>query len=92
MKGRRHRANSNSQERFRLCFKKTLQEYLARDGSTAKGFGIAWEKTSEQVPLDETVQGALYRELLGWASDEELFTGPKQREVLGAWRETAYDF
>ena len=78
-------------ERFRLRFQQRLANYLFRQGSVAEGFGVIWEKTLEEVPVDDDAQGELYRELINWARDDKLFTGPASAQVREAWL-TIHDF
>ncbi len=68
-----------SQERFRLEFQRGLARYWAGHRSIAVGFGIVWEKTLEQVPLDDDLQATAYRELVHWARTAELFTPLQSR-------------
>ncbi len=77
-----------SQERFRLRFRRRLTDYLFQQGSAAEGFGVVWEKTLAEVPLDDETQAQLYRELIAWAKSDELFTGHRQSELLRVWRNT----
>ena len=82
----------NPQALFRLHFQRRLAEFSTFHGSAAEGFGIVWEETLEKVPLEESVQGRVYRELIAWARCDKLFTDPKEPELLQAWREMACDF
>ena len=86
MKSPGHEWGFKPQERFRLQFQQRLTDHQLRQGSVAEGFGIVWEKTLEQVPVDDTAQGKLYRELIQWARSDELFTGRGQTRLLEAWR------
>ena len=52
-----------------------MRSLLPHYGSAAEGFGPAWEATLDEVNLDQDEQGAVYRELIAWAGDTELFTG-----------------
>ena len=64
----------NPQHRFRLRFKRQLADFQLRHGSTAEGFGVMWEKTLDELPVDDDAQGQLYRELINWAMSDKLFT------------------
>jgi hypothetical protein len=64
-------------ERFRLRFQQRLTDYLLRNGSVAKGFGVMWEKTLEETPMDDDAQGDLYRELITWAKSDEVFASSR---------------
>ena len=75
---------SNPQAQFRLCFQRALILYLLHGGSAADGFGPLWEKTLEQVPVDDEAQGELYRELISWAKSDELFTTARRSDRSGA--------
>ena len=57
----------------------------------AEGFGVIWEKTLDEVPVDDDAQGELYRELIDWARSDRLFTGRGSAQVLEAWQ-TIHDF
>ncbi len=71
-----HDSNScNSQQLFCLRFKRRMGALLARYGSAAEAFGPTWEETLDEVRLNEDEQGTVYRELIAWAGDAELFTG-----------------
>jgi hypothetical protein len=61
-------------ERFRREFQRSLRQYLARHGSVAEGFGLVWEFTLRDVPLEDSQQGQIYWELIQWARGYELFT------------------
>ena len=82
MTGHRGSPPSKMKDRFRLQFQQALREYLARHSSTAAGFGQVWERTLEQVPLQEAAQAELYWELLQWARSYDLFTSAEQRPFL----------
>lgn len=71
-----------SQQLFRLHFQRHLINYLLRDGSLAEGFGIVWERTLADVPLDEEKQGDVYRELISWAKSDKLFTREHDLELV----------
>jgi hypothetical protein len=51
-------------DRFRLQFQQGLREYLAQHSCAAEGFGVVWERTLEQVPLEEAAQADIYWELI----------------------------
>ena len=87
-----HRSNRKSHQRFTLRFQRQLAEYQSRKGSAAEGFGLVWEQTLQEVPLDEETQCELYRELIDWAMSDKLFTGRKESELLDAWRQTVHEF
>ncbi len=61
-------------ECFRLRFQRQLADYWSRHGSAAEGFGVIWEQTLTEVPVDELAQGQLYRELIDWAKNGEIST------------------
>jgi hypothetical protein len=89
---RHHRGLSRkSQERFRLCFQKRLRDYFSRQHSAAEGFGRAWEKTLEEVPLSDADQAEVYWQLIEWARGDLSFTGPQERELLLAWKQTVHE-
>ena len=92
MKCHLHCRGFKPQERFRLRFQQRLTDYQLRRGSAAEGFGLVWEKTLEEVPVDDNAQGKLYRELIQWARSDELFTGHKQSHLLRAWRQPVHEF
>jgi hypothetical protein len=81
----------NLQERFRLRFERRFRELLAAHHSAAEGFGPAWEATLEEVPLEDEDQGAVYRELIRWASSAELFTSTREEQLLRAWSHTVHE-
>ncbi len=85
------RIRRKSHARFRLRFQSRMAEYLAGAGSAAEGFGIVWEKTLEEFPLSDPDQAELYRELILWAKSDDLFTGPIERGLIQAWKETVHD-
>jgi hypothetical protein len=66
--------------RFSLVFKRRLRGLLSRQGCAAEGFGIVWEQTLEEVPLDAPDQGEVYWELIGWAKAESY-----SQSVRAAW-------
>ena len=80
-----------SQERFRLRFEERLRQLLASHRSAAEAFGPAWEDTIEAVPLDEDDQAGIYWQLIRWASSEELFTAPREQQLLQAWSHTVHE-
>jgi hypothetical protein len=80
------------QERFRSRFQRRLTEYRSSTASTAEGFGLIWEQTLEEVPLDDDAQGQLYREMINWARSDELFTAPGSERLMEARRETVHEF
>jgi hypothetical protein len=88
-----HRRGSGckSQERFILCFQKRMRGYGSRQLSAAEAFGRAWEQTLEEVPLSDLDQAHLYRQLIEWARSGDLFTGPRERELLEAWRHAVHE-
>jgi hypothetical protein len=63
----RHGTACKSQEDFRLRFQQLLSEYSDHRRSAAEGFGPAWEQALEEVPLSDSEQGVVYRELIAWA-------------------------
>ncbi len=66
-------------ECFRARFQRRLAHYRAQHDSAAEGFGVIWEKTLEEVPVDEEAQGQLYRDLIRWAKSDESFMLQKRR-------------
>jgi hypothetical protein len=80
----RHLAENTpkSKELFRLRFEQLLRDYALARRSTAEGFGLAWEKTLEDVPLAEEEQPTIYWELIRWARGRELFTEPAPADPL----------
>jgi hypothetical protein len=66
-------SESTDVERFRLRFQQRLTDHLLREGSAAEGFGLMWEKTLEEIPVDEEAQGDLYQGLINWVKSDELF-------------------
>lgn len=85
-------SRSNPQERFRLRFQSGLKQYLSTRESVAEGFGIVWEQTLDEVPLEDKLQRALYARLLDWARNAELFTKRNDSELLQAWRQEIQGF
>jgi hypothetical protein len=81
-----------SKERFRFEFQRGLRRRAFGNGSVAEAFGAVWEKTLEEVPLDEQSQGQLYRELIRWAGTEELYTGPREQTLIQVWGHTVHEF
>ncbi len=75
MNGPNDSKSCKSQRVFCLRFKRRMQDLLASYGSAAEAFGPAWEETLEEVGLEDDEQGPVYRELITWAGDAELFTG-----------------
>jgi hypothetical protein len=89
---RHHRGLSRkSLERFRLCFQKRLRDYFFLQRSAAEGFGLAWEKTLEEVPLSDADQAEVYWQLIDWARSDFSFTGPQERALLQAWKQTVHE-
>ncbi len=74
MKSHVHQRGFTPVQAFRFQFQRRLNEYRQRYGSVAEGFGVIWEETLEEVPVDDKIQGELYRELLNWARQAALFT------------------
>ena len=74
MKSHVHQCGFTPVQAFRLVFQRRLNEHRKRYGSVAEGFGVIWEERLEEVPVDDNTQGELYRELLTWAKNAELFT------------------
>ena len=72
------RSQPKLKQRFRFCFRRWLTNYQSEHDSGAQGFGIVWEKTLEEVPIDEEAQGQLYRELISWAKSAGLFKVPTE--------------
>ena len=71
-----------AQRHFQLRFQRQLCEYLADHSSVAEGFGVVWERTLDEVPLDDMELGQVYRELIEWAQSDELFTKPNPANIL----------
>src|SRR5262245_34903409 len=71
---------------FRLRFQGRLTEYRSQHGSAAKGFGLVWEKTLEEVPVDDVAQGQLYRGLIKWAKRQELYAILNERSKSASTR------
>lgn len=92
MNKNRRGISCKSEQRFRLRFERRLRDALARQQSVAESFGRTWEKTLEEVPLDDESQGRMYRHLIAWARSDELFTGTREAELLQAWRQTVHEF
>ena len=74
MKSHVHQRGFTPVQAFRFEFQRRLTEYRQRYGSVAEAFGVSWEETLAEVPVDNITQGELYRELLNWARNPELFT------------------
>ena len=81
-----------SQERFRLHFRRELERFVSGHHSAAEGFGLVWEKTLDAVPLDDSSQAELYRELIHWARSGDIFTGPHEKALVQAWRQAVHEF
>jgi hypothetical protein len=64
MTGHRDSPPCQMKDRFRLQFQQGLREYLAQHSCAAEGFGVVWERTLEQVPLEEAAQADIYWELI----------------------------
>ena len=60
-----------------MRFQQRLTDYLLCKGLAAQGFGVMWEKTLEENPVDDDAQGDLYRELINWAKSAELFASSR---------------
>jgi hypothetical protein len=52
--------------RFSSVFKQKLRQLLSHHGSAAVEFGIVWQQSLDQVPLDELDQAEVYWELIDW--------------------------
>jgi len=71
-------AASNPQAQFCLRFERHLRELATRRRcSIAVGFGPAWERALEDVPLEDKEQATVYWELIRRAQGADLFTGPR---------------
>ncbi len=64
---------------------------MCTGGSAAEGFGLMWERTLDEVPLDDIQQARAYHQLLAWAKSDELFTPAREENILRVWRETVDD-
>jgi hypothetical protein len=63
---------SSPQAQFCLHFIRHLEElFLKRRYSVAQGFGPAWEKAMEEVPLEDEDQPSVYWQLIRWAKQTE---------------------
>lgn len=51
-----------------------MEKAAVRHDCAAEGFGLAWEQTLDEVPLDDAAQAEVYWELIRWARSNELFT------------------
>ena len=51
-----------------------------------------WEKTLEEVPVDDDAQSELYHELINWVRADKSFTRGDQSELLEAWRQAVHEF
>jgi len=72
----------NPQQAFCLRFKRRIRELLALDHSAAESFGVVWERTLDEVSLDDDGQAEIYWELIEWAGAEQLSTGARARELV----------
>ena len=81
MSGHQDSTSCNSRTRFRLQFQQGLREYLARNDSTVQAFAAVWEKTLEQVKIEQAEQPELYWELIQWARSYDLFTATEVKQV-----------
>ena len=54
-------------EHFRQCFQGSLRSCIDQGLSVPECFGVIWEETVIERPLDEKEQGRIYPELLQWA-------------------------
>jgi len=61
-------------ESFRVQFQHRLREHLARESSAPEAFQLAWDRTIQDVGLQEGAQAPLYWELVNWARSYDLFT------------------
>jgi hypothetical protein len=79
------RTGSNHQAQFCLRFERHLRRLSSdRRCSIADGFGLAWEKALDEVPLQDEEQPAVYWQLLCWAKRSELFTSETLPTLRGA--------
>ncbi len=69
-----------SQRQFYLRFQQRLLGLLDRGYTVAEGFGPAWEKTLDELPLEDGEQPQVYWDLIRWAKSDELFT---EQEPVG---------
>ena len=66
---------ANPQTQFCLRFERHLRDLSARRRcSVAVGFGPAWERALEDVPLEDEAQATVYWQLIRWAQRADLFT------------------
>ena len=65
----------NPQAQFCLQFQRHLRDLAAKKRySVARGFGPAWERALDEVPLEDDDQAKVYWQLINWAKRSELFT------------------
>ena len=82
MHGTLNPATPNPQAQFCLRFEQHLRELSKRRYSVAVGFGPAWEKALEEVPLEDDDQPSVYWQLINWAKQAKLFTEePNERRA-----------
>ncbi len=74
-------ANAGRIEQFLRQFQRNLLDHVARYSSIAESFGVVWEQTLEAVPLDQRMQGQLYRELIAWAKGPQAKI-PKRHSLI----------
>jgi hypothetical protein len=63
-------ASRGQKTRFCSEFKQKMRRRLARRLSAAEEFGIVWQKTLDQVPLEDLEQAEVYWALIKWARVE----------------------
>ncbi len=67
-------SDSNLPECFRVRVQRRLADDWSQRGFAAEAFGVVWERTLAEVPVDDQAQGQLYRELINWAKNGEIST------------------
>src|SRR5438552_18649348 len=58
-----------SRQRFRAQFATVLTACVRRHFSVEESFGLVFDETLDQIPLTESEQRHLYKELLQWARE-----------------------
>jgi len=59
----------NSRGRFRARFTKALLASVRRRLSVEESFAVIFEQTLQEIPLTESEQTQLYKEMLQWAKE-----------------------
>ena len=61
----------DSRHRFYAHFTKHLTACIKRRFSVAESFGVVFDETLQEIPLNENEQRAVYHQLLQWVRDSD---------------------